>query len=447
MEGVTAFSNSEAEASVLAALMQDADLAREIQSISEADFDDLENQNIFNALQQMAIQKQDCTDLVSISDMLRRMFGERETELTNKVIDYISSHISAKYNFRRHVEILKAAALRRALFQILDQSKRDLQGSAETEAVLSKTRQALREIGQPGGEWESLSEVLANTYGALIRRSNGEEAMMPSGVGALDAMTCGFRKGEMTIIGARPSVGKSAFAANIALNAARNGYKVAICSREMTDVQYGQRIIQRGADVQGDRLKTGKLDADDWVNIAEALKLYQSMNISFAFKTRHIEDLLAQVQNRVDGDGLDMLIVDYAQLMLSKRKFEKDYQRIGYITKTLKDMSTDLNIAVIALAQVGRETEKAMPSLADLRGSGDLEQDADNVIFLHRPESADDKSLNPRDIPDFDAIRASGKQVIIAGVAKQRQGEIGKCTMIFDPARMTYYGIDRRRNQ
>lgn len=141
------------------------------------------------------------------------------------------------------------------------------------------------------------------------------------------------------------------------------------------------------------------------------------------------------VQNGVLNEGA----------MLSKRKFEKDYQRIGYITKTLKDMSTDLNIAVIALAQVGRETEKAMPSLADLRGSGDLEQDADNVIFLHRPESADDKSLNPRDIPDFDAIRAGGKQVIIAGVAKQRQGEIGKCTMIFDPARMTYYGIERRK--
>lgn len=440
---MTAFYNERAEASVLAALMQDADLAREIHSLSEGDFNDQDNRDIFNAMQQLIVQKRSCTDLVELSDMLRQMFGDRETQLISRAIDHQNTQITARYAFKNHVEILKSATKRRTLFKILDRAKEDLRGDADTESVLEKTRQELREINTAAGEWESITQVLANTYAVLEKRSKGEEPMMPSGVAGLDTLTSGFRKGEMTIIGARPSVGKSAFAASIALHSAKKGYKVAICSREMTDTQYGQRIIQNGADVASDKLKTGKLDAEDWMKIAEALQLYQNLNITFAFKTRHIEDLRAQVQNRVDGDGLDMLIVDYAQLMQSKSKFEKDFMRIGYITKTLKDMSTDFNISVIALAQVGRDTEKTMPTLADLRGSGDMEQDADNVVFLHRPEDAGDKSLNPRDKSSLETIRASGRQLIIAGVAKQRQGRIGKITMIFDPERMEYYGIER----
>lgn len=443
MDKLTTFYNERAEASVLAGLLTDEDLAREIHTLSEGDFNDPENRDIFNALQQLAAQKRNCTDLVELSAALKQMYGEREAALLQRAIGHTTEQVAARYSFEKHVSILKAAAKRRALYMIFDRAKKDLRGNADTDTVLEKARQELREINTESGEWESMTEVLAKTFHALEKRSRGEEPTMPSGVAELDTFTTGFRKGEMTIIGARPSVGKSAFAANIALQSARAGYRIAICSREMTDVQYGQRIIQRGSDIESVKLKTGNLDAEDWRKIAQALSLYANCNITFAFKTRHIEDLRAQVQNRVDSDGLDMLIVDYAQLMLSKGKFEKDFQRIGFITKTLKDISTDLNISVIALAQVGRETEKAMPSLADLRGSGDMEQDADNVIFLHRPESAADKSINPKDRSEFDAIRESGRQMIIAKVAKQRQGKLGKCAMIFDPERMTYYGIER----
>ena len=165
--------------------------------------------------------------------------------------------------------------------------------------------------------------------------------------------------------------------------------------------------------------------------------------VAFIFTTRYIEDLRMEVQKKVDAGELDLLMVDYTQLMQARQRFDKDYLRIGYVSKMLKDMTTDFNIAVIAPAQVARSRENEMPTLSDLRGSGDLEQDADNVIFLHRPKDARDKYVHPDDKASFDQLTKSGLQYIAVDVAKQRQGETGTTAVIFDPARMRYTAIDR----
>ena len=129
--------------------------------------------------------------------------------------------------------------------------------------------------------------------------------------------------------------------------------------------------------------------------------------------------------------------------MQTRQKFDQDYQRIGYVSKMLKDMTTDFNISVIALAQVGRSTENEMPTLADLRGSGDLEQDADNVLFLHRPKDAKDKFILSQDRELFERIQGGSMQYIVVSIAKQRQGDIGSVAVIFDPGRMRYLTIER----
>lgn len=432
--------NTQAEASVLAAILQEDKFAKEISSLSESDFCGRDNRDLFLALRELYLEKKPCNDLVTLSEKLSQRYGGREAELLDAAI-VMQGDISAKYSFVNHVAVLKAATYRRRCSDALDRAVKSLDAGTDTDAVIEQVRQEFRDLSQVSDLMVSLDEVLTQTLLALDRRSKGSEPSMSSGISTLDAITTGFHKGELTIIGARPAVGKSAFAMNIALASARQGHKVAVCSREMTAIQYGTRVIQRCADVGSEKLRTGNLDADDWASIANALRMQQGLGISFLFATRDIEDLRAQVQNRVDSDGLDMLVVDYTQLMQSKDRFEKEYQRIGYVSKMLKDMTVDFNIAVIALAQVGRATENLIPSLSDLRGSGDMEQDADNVIFLHRPLSASDKGVFPGDRPLFEAATREGKEYITIRVAKQRQGKTGTLAVLFSPENMNYYGI------
>lgn len=442
MGEVTLFNNERAEAAVLAAFMQDADLSTKILTLQEKDFVKPENRDLFCALRQIAVDKGDTTDLVTLSDTLNRMYGERETALTQLAIQYKNETIGAKRTFNKHTEIVRAASTRRQLFDIFDRGKEALRRDEETSVVLEKARQSLRDVVTASDGWMTIGDVLSATYKMLERRSKGEEPIMPSGIGKLDRLTSGFHRGELTIIGARPSVGKSAFAMFCALEIAKRGYKVSVCSREMSDEQYGTRIFQSGTDVSSYKMKTGELSLEDWTQLAEAMGYFQNLPVTFLFNTKNVEDLRAEVQRRVDTDGLDLLVVDYTQLMRTRQRFDADYQRIGYITKMLKDMTTDFKISIIALAQVGRSAAGDMPSLEELRGSGDMEQDGDNVFFLYRPEAAEDENVKQEHRSLFDTLEENGKQYIVLEVAKQRQGTLGRLAMVFDPEKMRYLGIE-----
>lgn len=384
-------------------------------------------------------------DLATVSTVLREMYGDEETKLTGLLLE-ITTNIAYMdtWAVKSHIEIVKACSVRRRMMEILDGAKTELQDEEnETAAVLDKTRQQLRDIVITRHAWKSMADVLMDTFNELEKRSRGETLSMPSGISDLELLTTGFHKGELTIIGARPAVGKSALGAQVALATARKGYKVGILSREMSAVQYGTRIISNGTDMDSRKLRTGEIDPDDWAKIAETMALYSNLNISFMFTTRFIEDLRMEVQKKVDAGELDMLVVDYVQLMQSKQKFDKDYLRIAYVSKMLKDMTTDFNIAIVGLAQVGRAADNDMPTLAELRGSGDIEQDADNVIFMHRPADASDKYVRTEDKTLFQTLRGQDAQYIAIKVAKQRQGETGTISVIFNPKRMRFTKIER----
>ena len=199
----------------------------------------------------------------------------------------------------------------------------------------------------------------------------------------------------------------------------------------------------RGTKVPSAKLRSGDISPEDWGELGDSLQIYGPLNIRFAFAQKHVEDLRRMVSEFKEREGLDVLIVDYTQLMQTKRRFDKDYLRIGYVSKELKDMSVDFNIAVVALAQVGRASEGNMPTLAELRGSGDLEQDADNVIFMHKPESADDKWIRRDDVDLFNGLAMTGSRYIVLNIAKQRQGETGSVSLVFNPQSMTFQTIVR----
>ncbi len=440
------FENREAEESVIGLILNNEDYRKLIPQIAEEDLTVPEYRTILRALRQIYADKRP-VNFVTVGDELVKLAGPEEQKFLNTaMLRAADKAFLAEYHLQDHMQIISRAALRRRMLAALQEARRLLvETNEDTASILDRTRQELRNMVVTSHTWESMPEVLTAAMDQIARLENGEDKGMPSGIGPVDRQTMGFHKGELTIIGARPAVGKSAFAAQIAMEAAKKGYKVGICSREMTDVQYGMRIIAKEAGVESDHLRNGRLDQKEWVDIADAAGYVSQLPVGFIFTTRYIEDLYMEVQKKVDDGELDMLIVDYTQLLQTRQKYEKDYLRIGYVSKMLKDMTTDFNISVIALAQVARSTENDMPGLAELRGSGDLEQDADNVIFLHRPKDANDKYVLPQDREMFEKLQEGKMQYIVVSIAKQRQGETGNVAVVFDPSRMRYMAIDREK--
>lgn len=433
--------NLPAERAIIASMTKKGIAAKHISQLTPEDFYDPDHASIFNAMQRVYAERKGI-DFVLLAEMLTRLYGN--DDLMAPYMEIMRMSVGAEFLVGENIGIVRSAARRREIRKKLDRLCKQLDdGDNELDTVVADLQGKLRGFTEAKRDYLNLQSVLINAFTELDERAKGKNKGMPSGLSVLDAKTAGFHKGEMTIIGARPAVGKSAFAGQIALSAAGNGNKVCICSREMTDVQYGIRVLARGTSVSNMRMRTGNLSKKDWEQLTDSMMLYGGHDIRFMFTTRYIEDLRAEVEAMKEADGLDMLIVDYVQLLQTKQRFDKDYQRIGYISKALKDMSTELNIAVIALAQVGRSSDGDMPTLSELRGSGDLEQDADNVLFLHRPEDSDDRWVPRSDAGVFDAIKSMKCQYIVMNIAKQRQGETGALKCMFNPGAMLFEAIGK----
>lgn len=442
----SAFYNHTAERETLVTFTKSQDYTKYIRKLSSADFHLPEHQRLFAAMSSLVTEGKAIT-IPSVADELTKQQGS-DADMTTLISAITENPLPPTWAIAQNIEIIQQAAFRRNLYAALDKARERLtDGTIEAPEVMADVRQKLREMTQSGHTWHSQSDVLLTAYQAIERRQKGEETSMPTGIPPLDKCLCGLHRGELTIVGARPAVGKSALGMHIALASAEAGFKVAICSREMTDLQLGTRILARGTQVAPMKLRTGELADDDWAELETALQVYQSENIQYLFSANYVEDLCTEAQNRADSEGLDLLLVDYLQLMQTRKRFEKDYLRLGYITKQLKDLAIDLNISVLALAQVGRSAEGNMPTLAELRGSGDIEQTADNVIFMHRPESVEDANIRRDDRSMFNTLPSLGLRYMVLDVAKQRQGENRKMALLFNPARMRFQEINRGMNQ
>ena len=421
--------NELAEQSVIKAIISDGkkDL---IQQLRPQDFYFPQHQKIMAAVMALYDEKKP-VDAVTVDDTLT------DSDAKQALIDITFSSHYPTWESKSHVQIIKDCAMRRSLYNLLDNSQHDLTAQGiETAQVLEGLRQGLRNINSASpGKWLSMRDVMQTTYNEIGERQKNHERPMPFGIKKLDAMTGGLHRGELTVIAARPAVGKSAFALQIALQCAAAGYKVAVISREMTAAQYGSRILQGSIDKP---LRTAQLEQTEWERLSIMANDYSRKSISFLFSVRYIEDLAAAIQREMEKDGIDVVLIDYLQLMQTKQRFQQDYQRIGYISKSLKDIAVDCNIAVVALAQLKRAEKNAMPTMNDLRGSGDIEQDADNIVLLHRPSSVNDKCVRYK---DFYNGLAESKYTIIT-VEKQRQGNTGRITAVFNPQKAIFTGIE-----
>lgn len=432
---MSAIINEAAERYVLGAFLQSEDAAKKLlPTMGPDDFAVPKNREIFMAMQGLRGRP---IDVGTVLDEL----GRRKSAVQMPELTQIFREVPSTVNVQTYYDLVKESAARRALEAL----GRKLQGDANNGMldmvdILDASRQTLRNMAGGRGKWMSAGELAGRTSDYLEAACKGELRCVKSGLPDLDWMIGGFYPGELTIVGARPAVGKSAFALSILLHAAKKGVRAALVSREMSPEQIGARMVSNQGGIHGSKLRKGKIDPDDWVVVSDALGILSEMPFHTSYSIRTIEDLWLEAQNLYDTQGLGLLIVDYLQLMRTNRRATGRVEEVEAVSGALKDIALDLNIPVIALAQVRRNGTRAamMPVMDELKGSGAIEQDADGIILMHRPEALSDPSIAPEDVATFQALGAAGSQGVVLNVVKQRQGDTGAFGVAFDPQHMTY---------
>ena len=270
-------------------------------------------------------------------------------------------------------------------------------------------------------ELETLEDMLADAIGDIAQaRKHGNTLGLSTRLPILDRETGGFFNGDLTILAARPSIGKSAFALELAARIAENGKRILIVSLEMTAKQIAHRFLNRETGIPVRRMQSGELTQEQELRLEQARDTLRGWQIkAFVASNATLARIRARARVQLAQDGLDLLVVDYLGLVSHPQSRLSSYERTTAISRELKGLAIELNRPVLALAQLNREAAKAgLPSLEHLRDSGAIEQDADNVWLLHREN---------RDESDTKLI-----------IAKQRQGPIGTIDLTFEADRMSF---------
>lgn len=345
-------------------------------------------------------------------------------------LDELGAPVTAAGNVRQYARIVRDHSLMRGL----------LRATADIQVAVGERRSTPNELveyaerailavahDETQKDFRSLEEVLQDETEKLHKLSVEGASLIgvPSGFKDLDEITGGFQPGNMIIIAARPSMGKSAFVTNIAEHAALNGHAVALFSLEMSEGELAQRFLASQAKVRGDDLRKGKIEARKWPKILEASnRLAQAPLFIDDTSDISILEVRAKARRLHQRHKLGMVIVDYLQLMRADAGADNRVQAVGEMSRGLKILARELEVPVIALSQLSRQLENRgtsieskKPQLSDLRESGQIEQDADLVMFLFREEYYDKETEN------------KGMAEVI--IAKHRNGALDNVKLTF----------------
>jgi len=310
----------------------------------------------------------------------------------------------------------------------------------EVEVLLSEAEKNILEVAQRknAGAFHNIKDVLVRTYDniELMHNRQGDITGIATGFAELDKMTAGFQRNDLIIVGARPSVGKTAFALNIAQNVATTtGENVAIFSLEMGAEQLVMRMLCAEGNIDAQRLRTGSLTDEDWGKLTMAMGSLSNAGI-FIDDTPGVKitDIRSKCRRLKQEHGLGMILIDYLQLILgSGRSGENRQQEVSEISRSLKQLARELQVPVIALSQLSRGVEQRQdkrPMMSDIRESGSIEQDADIVAFLYRDDYYDKES--------------ESKNIIEIIIAKQRNGPTGTVQLAFVKEYNKFVNLERR---
>lgn len=368
------------------------------------------------------------------------------TETDAQTVQLVSSYRKAEmeeewgYNPTGYVDILREYRKRREAFTSLTAALSDLKNSDKpTDDVMSAVMQ---EIASEGGRQETshdLQSVLMRTYDTICARSRGDVSPVSTGIPAMDEITGGLFPGEMTVIGARPGTGKTALTLQIAEHAATQGHRAVFVSREMSDIQIGERILARHG-INMARSRIGRLREDDWAAAQAALADASYANILIDNRSTTVAAIRTSCRRWAAKGGLDLICIDYLQLVHSESNGSRNDQ-VAAISWACKELSIELNVPVLVLSQLNRELknrDNGEPLLTDLRDSGAVEQDADNVWLLYSPKTVDDHEVQA--LINFNA--GSNRSVVAIKIAKARQSIPGTVYTQFVKDEMRFIGTE-----
>ncbi len=422
----------EAEQALLGSIIVNPDSFDKVGGmISAEDFYVEEHKHIYNALLKMYAQSK-TIDVVTLVNALVEQ-GDRDEAGGIQYITLIAESVPSAANVKDYAKIVKDKATLRRLINVCDEINNDAYNESDVRAIVDSAEQRIFDISHNSDskEFRHIRDVLQNVYKDIenISESKGAVGGAKTGFSGLDRMLVQMGKGDLVIVGARPGMGKTSFALNIATNVAKSSQKsVAIFSLEMSGEQLVTRIISSEALVDSHSLRTGQLSPEDWDNIADVISSLSGCDIyiddTSAITTTEMKSKLRRLPN------LGLVVIDYIGLMQTTANTDNRAQQVGEISRNLKIMAKDFGIPIVCCAQLNRGTESRpgagkRPTLADLRDSGSIEQDADIVLFLYRDEYYKDISGAQGD----DAAAAESANTAEIIVAKNRHGSVGNIKM------------------
>ena len=434
----------EAEQAVLGGVLLDPACFPSVAVLLRPDYFYLpQHRAIYNAMLSIDAAGKGLIDPVLVSDLLRRD-GTFSNDEDGKVYLYqLANAVPSTANIESYCKIVRDKFYLRTLIDV-SHGIIDMAENPEDEAdkVLELAEERIMGIrqGRTTAGPSKLSEVLATVYDTLYKLNSDEKEQyqgIPTGFPDFDRMCTGLNKSDLVLIGARPAMGKTSFALNVARNVAvRAGKKVVFFSLEMSKEQLAQRIVATEARIPSQKMRTGELTPKEWEDLSAACVFLA--NAPFYLddtSTITVSEMKARCQRL---KGVDAVFIDYLQLMQPAKKSESRVNDVSDITRSLKLMAKDLMIPVVVCSQLSRSTEgrgsSHKPQLSDLRESGSIEQDADIVVMLYREDYYKNEKKNPEE------IEVNTAQLL---VQKNRHGPTGPIDMAWNPQFTLYTCVER----
>lgn len=385
--------------------------------------------------------KSEPVDLLSLSTKLEELGQLEQVGGRSYLADLVES-VPASTNVKHYAKLLEKKEIQRKLINTGEYVSElgFAEGEGEIEDILDQAEKKIFGVTNVprGQKFISIKHSLEETWAQIekLQDSDGELRGVPSGFPALDNMLAGFQKSDLIILAARPSVGKTTLALDIARNAAvKHGVAVGIFSLEMSASQLTQRMLSAHSKVDAWKLRTGKLSADqEFQALSEALATLSKAPIYIDDQAgNNITKMKAAARRLKSEHDLGLIVIDYLQLMNTNKNYDNMVNQVTEISRSLKGLARELDVPVIALSQLSRAVESrgGKPRLSDLRDSGSIEQDADVVMFIHREDRAGTRSEN----------ESTGIAEIL--IEKHRNGPVGKVDLFFDEKTSSFLSIDK----
>ncbi|QBK24841.1 replicative DNA helicase [Ureibacillus thermophilus] len=435
--------NHEAEQSVLGAIFLDPQaLVTASEILVPEDFYRIAHQKIFQTMLDLS-DKGSAIDVVTVTEELSARKELEDVGGLSYLME-LANAVPTAANVSYYAKIVEEKSILRRLIRTATKIVEDsFTREDEVEELLSEAERKIMEVAnrKNAGDFKHVKDVLVQTYDKIEQLQNrtGEVTGIPTGFTDLDRMTAGFQRNDLIIVAARPSVGKTAFALNIAQNVAVKAREnVAIFSLEMGAEQLVMRMLCAEGNIDAQVLRTGALSPEDWSKLTIAMGTLSNAGIYIDDTPGlRVNEIRAKCRRLAQEKGLGMIVIDYLQLIQgSGRRGENRQQEVSEISRSLKALARELHVPVIALSQLSRGVEQRQdkrPMMSDIRESGSIEQDADIVAFLYRDDYYDKETEN--------------KNMIEIIIAKQRNGPTGTVTLAFKKEFNKFLNIDWSQRQ